>query len=239
MLEEKKKTLIIAGTVVILLLISLALVVFSPKTYVVEFNDGVKTYSIAVKKNEKIYKPSVPTREGYVFLGWYKEGSIYDFSSKVKEDFVLVAKFQKEGEEEVEMPEETTTTTTTTTAVDSSTTTTKKNSTTKKTTKKTTKAPVVTTAPTTAAPTTTRTTTTVAPTTTTKAVTYSVVRTDVAGSTIGQQMIYVKNNSTGSYVSGTVTITYTAGNSETVSIPASGKMVVGSTIASVTNPRGN
>ena len=237
MLEEKKKTIIIAGSVVLLLLISLLLVVFSPKTYVVEFNDGVKTYSIAVKKNEKIYKPSVPTREGYTFLGWYKDGSIYDFSSKVKEDFVLVAKFQKEGEE-VEIPEETTITTTTTT-IESSTTTTKNTSTTKKTTKKTTKAPVATAAPTTAAPTTTRPTTTVPPTTTTKAVTYSVARVDVANSTIGQQMIYVRNNSTGSYVSGTVTITYTAGNSATVSIPAGGLMVVKSTIVSVTNPKGN
>lgn len=38
-----------------------------------------------------------PWRSGYRFLGWFKNGEIYDFSETVNEDFTLTAKWAKDG----------------------------------------------------------------------------------------------------------------------------------------------
>ena len=56
-------------------------------------------------------------------------------------------------------------------------------------------------------------------------------------STLERELIINKN--TNARVSGTATITYANGASETVSIPASGRMFVKSTVSQVSNVRGN
>lgn len=48
--------------------------------------------------NPLSYPATIPTREGYAFAGWYTENScenIYDFSSKVTEDFTLYADWEE------------------------------------------------------------------------------------------------------------------------------------------------
>ena len=227
MVEEKKLNVGLISIIAIVILAVLCLFLISPKTYTVKIVSGDTTYEYMVKKNGKILEPVAPEKENAKFIGWYKNDIKYDFDSLVTEDFTLVPKFESTKETVVN-----TTTTTkeeTTTTKNENTTTTKKGSTTTKkytTTKKQTT--------TTAKP-----TTTVKPTTTTKAVTYSVIKVPVAGSTIGQVTYYIKNNSTGSYVSGTATVTYANGSSETRSISASGWTTVGSTVRTVTNAKGN
>lgn len=232
--NKNNKPIIIVGIILILLLIVIGLYLMNSKTYTVVFVNGNNIYTKTIKQNHVVKKPTDPKKEGYDFIGWYVNGKKYNFDSKVKSTFILKAKFEKSKEKEpkVEQNEiEQTTTVATTTKKDDKT---KTNKTTVKNNSKSgsnnyqTPAPATTRAPQTAAP-----------TTTTRAVTYSARRVPVSGSTIGQEIIYIVNNSTGSYVSGTATITYQDGHSETASIPASGKMVVGSTVTGVSNARGN
>ena len=222
MVEEKKLNVGLISIIAIVILAVLCLFLISPKTYTVKIVSGDTTYEYMVKKNGQILEPIAPEKEDAKFIGWYKNDIKYDFDSLVTEDFTLVPKYESTKETIV-------TTTTTkkeeeTTTTKSETTTTKKGSTTTKRNTTTTKK---------------QTTTTAKPTTTTKAVTYSVIKVPVAGSTIGQVTYYIKNNSTGSYVSGTATVTYANGSSETRSISASGWTTVGSTVRSVTNAKGN
>ena len=56
-------------------------------------NGGSKVASGTVKGG-KIAKPEDPTRKGYKFLGWYLEDKAYDFSTEVKDNMTLKAKWQ-------------------------------------------------------------------------------------------------------------------------------------------------
>ena len=48
-----------------------------------------------VEDGEKIAKPEDPTRNGYVFDGWYNGEELYDFDAPVTEDITLTAKWSK------------------------------------------------------------------------------------------------------------------------------------------------
>ena len=56
-------------------------------------NGGSKVASGTVKGG-KIAKPEDPTKSGYKFLGWYLEDKAYDFSTEVKDNMTLKAKWQ-------------------------------------------------------------------------------------------------------------------------------------------------
>lgn len=61
--------------------------------HTVTFNiDSEKKYS-NVKHDEFLNKPSDPSKDGYVFGGWYLEDKPFDFSMPIKEDISLVAKW--------------------------------------------------------------------------------------------------------------------------------------------------
>ncbi len=47
-----------------------------------------------IKKNSLVANVT-PTREGYIFIGWYCNGSKFDFKTKIDRDYVLVAKWIK------------------------------------------------------------------------------------------------------------------------------------------------
>ncbi len=59
-------------------------------------NGGAKVASGTVKGG-KVAKPEDPTRKGYKFLGWYLEDKVYDFSSEVKDNMTLKAKWLLEN----------------------------------------------------------------------------------------------------------------------------------------------
>lgn len=66
-------------------------------TYTVSFKDGSTTTTKAVAVNGVVSEPAEPTKDGYVFLGWYNGNTKYDFSSKVNKDLSLTAKWEKIG----------------------------------------------------------------------------------------------------------------------------------------------
>lgn len=239
--SKKKNIILVSVLVLVILILSVFLIIRNNKTYTVSFNDGYNISEVEVKNNNLVEEPSKPYKEGYKFIGWYEDGVLFDFSEKIDKDITLEARFEKIEDSKVEIDEkddiiETTTESTTTT---SSVTTTKKKTNYDTNIPKTTTNNTTKTNPTTTTNKPTTTTTTTPTTTTKKAIEYGYRFEDVASSSIGQSILYIINKDTNSKVSGTATITYKNGNSETVSIPASGLMVVKSTISSVSNVKGN
>lgn len=68
------------------------------KTYTVTFNSngGSKVASQKLNENEKVSKPSNPTRNGYTFQEWQLNGKKYDFNSPVTSNITLIAKWKEE-----------------------------------------------------------------------------------------------------------------------------------------------
>ena len=65
--------------------------------YTVTFNsNGGSAVSAAKTVGGKVTKPADPTRAGYKFLGWYKQGSstAWDFNQKVSGDMTLIARWE-------------------------------------------------------------------------------------------------------------------------------------------------
>lgn len=240
--DNKRNIIIMCAILFVILLIVVFLVIGGNKTYTVTFNDGYSTNEVEVKNNQTVEKPSNPEKEGYKFIGWYKDGIKFDFSTKIDKNVTLKAMFEKDGKKDDKKEITTTTVTPTTKEV----TTTSKNKTEKNnnnnvTTK--TNAPAQTTKY--VAPKTTTTTRYVEPTTKTtttttkKVIQYGYYWVDDKNSSIGQSVLYIINKDTNARVSGTATITYVSGTSETISIPISGRTFVKSTVSSVSNVRGN
>lgn len=68
--------------------------------YEVVFNTGVEGLTVdtqTVKYGDKIEKPEDPTREGYKFLGWFKDGedTAFDFDTPITQKTELTARWEK------------------------------------------------------------------------------------------------------------------------------------------------
>ncbi len=93
-MDKNKK--IVIGVIIGVVLIVIALLLLKGcqrKEYTVTFDsDGGSTLeSIKVKENEKVKRPSNPTKDGYTFDDWYYEDKVYDFDTKVTKDMTLKA----------------------------------------------------------------------------------------------------------------------------------------------------
>ena len=62
--------------------------------YTVTFLVGDKETKLTIKEGESISKPIDPVKDGYNFIGWYKDGALYTFG-EVYEDITLTAKFEE------------------------------------------------------------------------------------------------------------------------------------------------
>lgn len=91
---KKSSAFVIIGILVVIAIFGAVFFVKGQK-YTVTFdsNGGSVVSSVQVKKGDKVSKPSEPTRDGYVFSGWYLNDTLYDFDLAVLEDITLVAKW--------------------------------------------------------------------------------------------------------------------------------------------------
>ena len=72
---------------------------WTASTYTVTFNsnNGGANVTETVNYNTKITAPQNPTREGYVFDGWYDDGDdLFDFDTPITQDLELTAKWTAE-----------------------------------------------------------------------------------------------------------------------------------------------
>ncbi len=70
--------------------------------------NGKSTFEQTIGKSQKLQSPGKPQKDGYTFLGWYRENQQdkpYDFDQEVSEAFTLKAKWKKD-ESNTESPEE-------------------------------------------------------------------------------------------------------------------------------------
>lgn len=97
-----KKAGIIAGFVIlIVIIIGLVLALFLKEEpemiYKVIFNNEGTIEIVSVKESLLVPKPTVPTKEGYTFDGWYYNGAKFDFTTGITEDIVLNARWLDEA----------------------------------------------------------------------------------------------------------------------------------------------
>ena len=59
----------------------------------VTFMDGDSTYAKEVVTNKAAYAPVEPTKDGYVFAGWYNGSTKYEFPQTITSDITLTAKW--------------------------------------------------------------------------------------------------------------------------------------------------
>lgn len=67
-------------------------------TYTVKFNSdgGSKVNNQTIKTGEKVKEPENPTKEAFIFDGWYLNNKKYDFASEVTKNITLVAKWKED-----------------------------------------------------------------------------------------------------------------------------------------------
>ncbi len=68
----------------------------SLKKHIVKFDTdgGSKIEDVKVKDNKKVEKPTNPTKEGFVFDGWYYNDEKFDFNTKITKDITLKAHWE-------------------------------------------------------------------------------------------------------------------------------------------------
>ena len=93
--NSKKHVIIILLILLFIFLILMCFWLFSRKMYEVTFDSdgGTEIASVKVKENDKVEKPDDPTKDGYLFAGWYYLDELYDFETPVKQDITLKAKW--------------------------------------------------------------------------------------------------------------------------------------------------
>ena len=97
-----KKFKISLGVIAVLTIIIIILLILLLRVkirYIVNFdsNGGSHVCSIIVDKNGLATKPEDPTRENYTFAGWYYNDELFDFSTPIKEDTQLIARWVELG----------------------------------------------------------------------------------------------------------------------------------------------
>ena len=95
---EKKRFIALLVLIFIFSISIIGSVLYNKDKYSVTFETGTSELFLTqyVSKNDKINKPSNPTKEGYVFKEWQLNGEKYDFDSEVNSNTVLTAKWIKE-----------------------------------------------------------------------------------------------------------------------------------------------
>ncbi len=96
----KKKNIIIGvcSLVAICVIIIGILYITKPKYEVTFISDDKVLESLTIRENGTIDEPTVPTKEGYIFVGWYSNGERFNFSTtKVTEDLKLEARWTKDN----------------------------------------------------------------------------------------------------------------------------------------------
>lgn len=66
------------------------------KHFTVSFDSqgGSAVRAIRAEGGKRIFEPSVPTRTGYVFMGWYEGAELFDFNTAITEDLKLTARWK-------------------------------------------------------------------------------------------------------------------------------------------------
>ncbi len=96
-LKKASIAICIIMAIIVILIAFLTINSCSKKGYKITFIDSINDSvinTVTVKSGEKVVRPNDPKREGYVFDDWYYLNEPYDFSSIVKSDMTIEARFK-------------------------------------------------------------------------------------------------------------------------------------------------
>ena len=99
---SNKKVGIGIGVTLLIVILLVVILVFGLKdkaVYKVTFDLGNNNVNevIEVKEDGTVSRPTDPTKDGYVFEGWYCNNEKFDFSTKITEDITLEARWTSES----------------------------------------------------------------------------------------------------------------------------------------------
>lgn len=100
--EEKTLNKKVLAGIIVLSLIFVALILFllfgksNDVKITFDTNGGSQLNSQILGKEGKLTKPNDPTKEGYIFDGWYVDDEEFDFDRVLTKSVTLVAKWKKE-----------------------------------------------------------------------------------------------------------------------------------------------
>lgn len=96
-----KKGIIALFIVLVILLVAGIVFYFKNNTYTIQFYDeGKLVETLEVRKNRPIKEPTSPTKDGYMFIGWYENGELFNFDNNITKDINLIAGWGKITTEE-------------------------------------------------------------------------------------------------------------------------------------------
>ena len=92
----KNLAIVLALVVIVVIIVILLIKGCGVKEYTVSFdtNGGSAVNSLTIKEDGTISEPTAPTREGYIFEGWYYNDEKFDFSTKITKDMTLEARWR-------------------------------------------------------------------------------------------------------------------------------------------------
>lgn len=99
--EEKTLNKKVLAGIIVLSLIFVALILFllfgksNDVKITFDTNGGSQLNSQILEKEGKLTKPNDPTKEGYIFDGWYVDNEEFDFDRVLTENVTLVARWKK------------------------------------------------------------------------------------------------------------------------------------------------
>ncbi len=97
--SNKKQAIItlVMGIIIIAIILFLVIKGCTP-SYKVAFdsNGGTVVSTLKVKRDNTVKKPKDPTKEGYVFSGWYLDDELFDFNTKITQNIELEARWEEE-----------------------------------------------------------------------------------------------------------------------------------------------
>lgn len=95
---SKRKSLLLILLMFFLTIISLHTNIYASGSYTVTFDLGYDTperyLEVVVDEGDKVVKPTDPTRDGYVFLGWFLNMEKFDFNTPINNDITLSANYE-------------------------------------------------------------------------------------------------------------------------------------------------
>lgn len=103
--DKKKKTLMLNTLLLIFCVAIIALFSFGPnkenkvevlKEYNIVFDSdgGTTIAALKIEEGSKVDQPPAPTKEGHIFVGWMLGDEMFDFSTDIRSDVTLKAKWE-------------------------------------------------------------------------------------------------------------------------------------------------
>lgn len=94
-MNKNAKILCLALAIVLVLSIALVACDQAPTTYTLTLTQNGQTQTVSVKAGESYKLPTPQDRDGYVFVGWYDNDTLLDYTITPTRDMNIVGKWDR------------------------------------------------------------------------------------------------------------------------------------------------